>query len=90
MLRTLKDTWPGFAGLYRIGLIRLMQGREVAEMYLDTQNQEGTYKQKLCGKTVYWWGGEYEGECELGEGHEGDHFDGLSWYDDDGNQTHDS
>lgn len=37
----------------------------------------------LCGKFVYWWDGEYEGECELPEGHDGPHFDGLSWYDDD-------
>lgn len=42
---------------------------------------------KLCGKTVYWWNGEYEGECERPKGHDGDHFDGLSWYDDDGNDT---
>lgn len=38
---------------------------------------------KLCGEFVYWWDGEYEGNCELADGHEGDHFDGLSWYNDD-------
>lgn len=37
-----------------------------------------------CGKFVSWWEGEYEGFCERAEGHEGHHFDGLSWYDDDG------
>lgn len=35
-----------------------------------------------CGGRVYWWDGEYEGECVLPKGHEGDHFDGLSWYND--------
>jgi hypothetical protein len=40
-----------------------------------------------CGKRVYWWDGEYEGECELPEGHEGDHYDGLSWFNDDGENT---
>ena len=39
---------------------------------------------KPCGRRVYWWDGEYEGECQLPKGHEGDHFDDLSWYDDEG------
>jgi len=43
----------------------------------------------VCGKFVSWWDGEYEGECELPEGHDGDHNDGLSWYDDDGRNTDD-
>lgn len=37
-----------------------------------------------CGFHFYWWDGEYEGECELPEGHDGDHWDGLSWASDDG------
>lgn len=36
-----------------------------------------------CGRTVYWWGGEYEGECKRPQGHRGDHYDGSSWFDDD-------
>jgi hypothetical protein len=36
-----------------------------------------------CGKFVYWWDGEYEGNCELPSGHDGPHFDGLSWFNDD-------
>jgi hypothetical protein len=35
-----------------------------------------------CGFHVYWWDGEYEGNCELDEGHDGPHFDGRVWYDD--------
>lgn len=35
-----------------------------------------------CGRHVYWWEGEYEDNCELRDGHEGDHFDGLSWFND--------
>ena len=31
--------------------------------------------------------GEYEGECERPLGHEGDHCDGLSWYDDEAELT---
>lgn len=42
---------------------------------------------KQCGVTVYWWDGEYEGECELPEGHDGPHFDGMSWYDDDNQEV---
>lgn len=35
-----------------------------------------------CGRHVYWWDGEYEGVCELPDDHDGDHYDGLSWFDD--------
>lgn len=42
---------------------------------------------KPCGAFVSWWEGEYEGNCELPEGHDGPHFDGLSWYDDDMEQV---
>lgn len=37
-----------------------------------------------CTSRVTWWDGEYEGECELAEGHEGPHSDGLSHWDDEG------
>jgi hypothetical protein len=37
-----------------------------------------------CSRSVYWWDGEYEGECVLPEGHGVVHYDGLSFYDDDG------
>ncbi len=40
-----------------------------------------------CGKFVYWWEGEYEGECELREGHGGPHYDGMSWFNDDNEQV---
>lgn len=42
---------------------------------------------KHCHRFVSWWDGEYEGSCELQEGHDGDHYDGLSWYNDDGECT---
>lgn len=35
-----------------------------------------------CLRFVSWWGGEYEGNCQLAAGHDGDHWDGMSWYDD--------
>lgn len=39
---------------------------------------------KLCYKSVYWWDGEYEGDCQLPENHlELYHFDGIHYYDDD-------
>lgn len=41
----------------------------------------------LCGRAVQWWEGEYEGECELPVDHEGDHWDGLSWFNDDNECT---
>lgn len=37
-----------------------------------------------CGRSVSWWGGEYEGNCELTLDHDGPHYDGLFWFDDDG------
>jgi hypothetical protein len=41
---------------------------------------------ELCGATVHWWDGEYDGECELPKGHlEPFHYDGVSYYDDDEN-----
>lgn len=35
-----------------------------------------------CDRFVYWWEGEYEGNCELPEGHDGPHYDGMNWFDD--------
>lgn len=37
----------------------------------------------LCAVEVFWWDGQYEGECKLPTDHEGPHFDGLFWYGDD-------
>lgn len=41
----------------------------------------------LCGKFVTWWNGEYEGNCELRPHQDSPHFDGQSWYDDEGNEV---
>ena len=50
-----------------------------------TPSQELEDKE-LCGKAVYWWSGEYEGNCELPQGHlEPFHYDGTSYYDDEEN-----
>ena len=39
-----------------------------------------------CNKHVYWWDGEYDGDCELPKGHlEPFHYDGVSYFDDDNN-----
>lgn len=40
-----------------------------------------------CGRFVSWWDGEYEGFCLLDDSHDGDHFDGSVWFDDDGEDT---
>lgn len=40
-----------------------------------------------CGRFVSWWDGEYEGNCRLPSGHDGDHYDGLSWFNDDNEMT---
>lgn len=40
-----------------------------------------------CGHSVSWWEGEYEGVCELTEGHEAPHYDGISCFDDDENKV---
>lgn len=41
---------------------------------------------EVCGKFVSWWDGEYEGTCELPEGHAGPHYDGISCFDDELNE----
>ncbi len=43
-----------------------------------------------CGASVYWWDGEYDGNCELPKGHKTPfHYDGVSYYDDDMNNRND-
>ena len=37
-----------------------------------------------CWERVYWYDGEYDDNCELPDGHEGHHFDGLSCFTADG------
>jgi hypothetical protein len=44
----------------------------------------------VCGRAVHWWDGEYEGECIRPSAHEGDHFDGASWYDNAGEPTNEA
>jgi hypothetical protein len=41
-----------------------------------------TTDEPTCTSRVYWWDGEYEGDCELLLDHDGLHHDGLSWWDD--------
>jgi|SRR5689334_24041827 len=36
-----------------------------------------------CNLFVYWWDGEYEGNCELPKDHPPPHFDGMSYFNDD-------
>jgi hypothetical protein len=43
---------------------------------------EPTSQVRECAAPVYWWEGEYDMACELPEGHDGPHFDGLSWFND--------
>lgn len=47
------------------------------------------YTASFCGQFVSWWNGEYEGNCERHEDHAGPHFDGMSWFDDDGGEVSD-
>lgn len=42
---------------------------------------------KACHARVVWWSGEYEGECARPDGHGGPHYDGLSWFDDGGEEV---
>lgn len=45
-----------------------------------------TPDEELCGRSVHWWDGEYDGTCELPKNHlEPFHYDGVSYYDDDAN-----
>ena len=37
---------------------------------------------RLCGYFVYWWDGEYEGNCVRDFEHDGPHYDWISWYND--------
>lgn len=47
----------------------------------------GAKPTELCGKFVSWWNGEYEGTCELPEGHAGPHYDGISCFDNEGDEV---
>lgn len=40
-----------------------------------------------CDKFVSWWDGEYEGTCELPKGHQGPHYDGISCFNDEGDDV---
>lgn len=41
---------------------------------------------ELCGAAIYWWNGEYDGNCELPKDHlEPFHYDGITHYDSDNN-----
>lgn len=42
---------------------------------------------KACYKMLYWWNGEYEGNCELPPDHEGPHYDGSYWFNDDNEEV---
>lgn len=46
-----------------------------------------TSESPACGRAVFWWAGEYEGECKLPAGHDGPHFDGLHWFNDEGDEV---
>jgi hypothetical protein len=51
-----------------------------------------SYDEKFtqCYQGVYWWDGEYEGNCILRADHPpGLHWDGMSWYNDDNEQLYD-
>lgn len=51
------------------------------------QHEKDQLSTPVCGEFVSWWAGEYEGNCELLTGHDGDHYDGRSWFNDDGDCT---
>lgn len=44
-------------------------------------------KELVCDKSVSWWDGEYEGTCELPDGHAGPHYDGISCFTDEGDEV---
>jgi hypothetical protein len=43
--------------------------------------------ERVCQGHAYWWEGEYEGDCCLQLRHTGDHFDGLSWFNNNNEDT---
>lgn len=40
-----------------------------------------------CGDHITFWDGEYEGDCQLPKQHPGDHYDGMSTWNQDGERT---
>lgn len=53
---------------------------------MTTANQPEPSLPEKCNKHVYWWNGEYDGDCELPKDHlEPFHYDGVSYFDDDNN-----
>jgi hypothetical protein len=66
-----------------------LKDAEIAELR-DEINQlkmRMVYMVKMCGRGVYWYDGEYEGNCELSEEHQGAHYDGLCWFGDDNEEV---
>lgn len=52
----------------------------------QSANQPEPSLPEKCNMHVYWWDGEYDGDCELPKGHlEPFHYDGISYFDDDNN-----
>lgn len=53
---------------------------------MNSANQPEPSLPEKCNKHVYWWNGEYDGDCELPKDHlEPFHYDGVSYFDDDNN-----
>lgn len=49
---------------------------------------EITKDRLMCGQWVFWYDGEYEGQCERPPGHDpAFHYDGMSWFDDEGDEA---
>lgn len=55
--------------------------------HTNTSINKGGGVGEVCNKSVSWRDGEYEGECELPEGHAGPHYDGMSCFNDENNEV---
>lgn len=69
--------------------IKARADREMARGACDPCAKEHRIADAVCRRFVSWWGSEYEGWCELTYQHPGDHYDGMSWFDDEGECTDD-
>ena len=61
----------------------------ITDEMLEYARENSTVTLDQCGKWVWWYGGEYRRQCELPTAHEGDHWDGMAWFDVQGNDKTD-
>jgi len=70
---------------YRHGRLWTTLDTSIPEEEVVSSWEEITRGMEFCDQRVYWWAGgraSTKGECEREPQHEGNHYDGMSWFND--------